>query len=1348
MYRVCHFVDIAAAATENRQRTERLMDTEMENSSSSRKSIVDGAREKWKQKLFDLGRRNTLLYFRDLKKGSLRLNNLKPSDLETFLGGSLLDVAQCAGDDRGLVLAKAQEIRNQAVTNLEEKGIRTCYVGLGLASWKSPDGGRPPSAPVWLVPAEIEFAGREGHRAHVRKNGDLQLNPVMVYALEDSFGVRLIPEDEDDIPWGSLDARVAKMQEQARDVPDFSLDPAVIVGNFSFQKLAMVSDLTELGDALADNDVIAALAGDSEARLRLFPPHSAEVEDTFLDDVPPDGEFTVLDADSSQMRVIRAVGSGKTGVILGPPGTGKSQTIVNILAESAAEGKSVLFVAEKRAALDVVLGRLHDVGLEHLALDLEGAARSKNSSARLLGDSLERIRRAEPVSTDTVHEVFSERRTHLNAYVRALHAPRAPLDMSVFSLLGAVLQTPEPLRLPLRLPPEVLLVFTPQVQRAVEEDLQELGALDVSPQSPWTTMRFTTESDVQDVLALVGRLGDHWLRFRSAGRHSRDFEEFLSRHPLDDLAALLEFWNETAMIRARYHDTLFASDIDAVEKALRPLESTVSALLHHLTDSQYRWALRQMKGYGISARAPEHPLNDLRQVQALRAQWQAWGYHGVPDAPKNLPEMAELWPGIARDMETLSHFGLDVRQMPVEHWDQTLRHLVEDRLTPLRLYRIYTLEQKLSHLSLGTFLQELKLRQTESKDWVAAFYAMLRHSALDAAFSQEAGLATFTRSNHERIIQEFGQSDRRRIELNRARVTRAHAQRAVNILNKYPQQESLVRQEAAKKSRHLSVRKLLQQAPEAVLALRPIWVASPLNVSQLLAARTVFDVVIFDEASQVLPEDAVPSLARGKQAVVAGDNHQLPPTMFFATTGEEGDNGDEGSAYEGFESVLDLMSGLTAPWTLEWHYRSRDERLIAFSNHHIYGDRLVTFPGCGHLQPLRLQLVVPQGPSPEDGSDSVADEATKVVEEILQHAADHPSESLGVITMGLRHANRIQMALDEALRGRPDLDDFFDAKRPDRFFIKNLERVQGDERDVIILSIGYGKDRTGHLPYRFGPLLQEGGERRLNVAVTRARSRMIVVASFDHRDMDPERKMSRGVSLLREFLSYASSGGQILSANRPNDAIALNAFELSVRDALQDRGLDLVAQWGVSRYRLDFAVKHPQRPGQFVLAIECDGATYHSAPNARDRDRLRQQQLEALGWKFHRIWSTEWFRNPAGEADRAAAVYHKALQATDGPPPPAEAPEGLQLTAPAPPGPGRRGAQPAAEQGIPIDQRSSAEILEVLDWIQSDGLLRTDGELMRELAGALGYKRRGQRIEEQLRQVIQRHRQEAKATGP
>ena len=523
---------------------------------------------------------------------------------------------------------------------------------------------------------------------------------------------------------------------------------------------------------------------------------------------------------------------------------------------------------------------------------------------------------------------------------------------------------------------------------------------------------------------------------------------------------------------------------------------------------------------------------------------------------------------------------------------------------------------------------------------------------------------------------------------------------------------------------------------------------SPLLVAEMIPAEVeLFDVVIFDEASQIPPAEAIGSLARAPQVVIAGDDRQLPPTSFFSAQvvddSDDENDSDDGALTSDIESILDVAkAGLIREEMLQWHYRSRDARLIAFSNANIYGNGLTAFPGISLTAPITHHLV-PFRPLPQQ-TPSNPDEVAQVVDMVLDHARNHPSESLGVIAFGTRHANNIDEALRIKLRELADplTEKFFSEDAEERFFVKSIERVQGDERDAIILSVGYHKAANGTLPYRFGPLNQNGGERRLNVAVTRARSRVHLVSSFSHHDMEPGRSQAHGVELLRQYLEFAATGGAEFGAVVSD--VPLNPFELDVLHRLQDNGVNVVPQYGVAGYRIDFACAHPHQPGRMVLAVEADGASYHAAHTARERDRLRQQILEDKGWRFHRIWSTDWFRNREAETNRAVEAWRQAVAdvdngngaATDGdsydlPPPPAlDSP----IRGPRPNVPPNRGG---------IARYSTGELAALARWIASDTLLRTDEELMAEMRSELGFQRRGSRIDAALQRAIDRVRRES-----
>lgn len=496
----------------------------------------------------------------------------------------------------------------------------------------------------------------------------------------------------------------------------------------------------------------------------------------------------------------------------------------------------------------------------------------------------------------------------------------------------------------------------------------------------------------------------------------------------------------------------------------------------------------------------------------------------------------------------------------------------------------------------------------------------------------------------DHLVEEFRRLD--------ARLSRHAAARAINACSERRPttaagESAIIRSEAQKKSRHRPIRTLLNDAGTVVRTLTPCFMMSPLSVSQYLSADFNFDVVIFDEASQVRPSDAINCIYRGRRLIVAGDEKQLPPTAFFdASTTSDSDEYDE-DALEEFESVLALCrrSASLRPLPLRWHYRSRHEALITFSNHHFYNGELISYPGALEDSPeLGVEFFhVPDGVYTRGTARDNPVEAREVVQRVLFHAEHHSERTLGVVAFSEAQATRIEREIELARRDRPDLDTYFAEDRLDGFFIKNIENVQGDERDIIIFSVGYGPDEVGKFLLNMGALNKTGGERRLNVAVTRARRRVEVVASITASDL-PESTGSAGVKALRAYLRYAAEGPDaLLPEPGQTDGEVESPFEGEVRKVIEGWGYVVRSQVGHAGYRIDLGVLHPDRDGEYALAVECDGAAYHSSKVARDRDRLRQEVLEGLGWQVFRVWGPAWYRDRAHEESRLKGAIERVV---------------------------------------------------------------------------------------------------------
>jgi very-short-patch-repair endonuclease len=491
------------------------------------------------------------------------------------------------------------------------------------------------------------------------------------------------------------------------------------------------------------------------------------------------------------------------------------------------------------------------------------------------------------------------------------------------------------------------------------------------------------------------------------------------------------------------------------------------------------------------------------------------------------------------------------------------------------------------------------------------------------------------------VAEKFRELDRLVIEHNRARLAHAHW-RGVPT-HEAGGQLGVVKREIQKKRRHLPIRQLVRKAGDAIQAIKPVFMMSPLSIANFLEPGALdFDLVVFDEASQVRPVEALGAIARGKQVVVVGDGKQLPPTSFFdRLAGAE--EADEESLTADLESVLGLFSAQGAPERmLRWHYRSRHESLITVSNHEFYEDRLVVFPSPdqGREEAGLLYHYLPDTVYDRGGTRSNVEEAKAVAQAVMDHARTRPGRTLGVAAFSTAQAQAVEDQLEILRRADPSCEGFFSSHPHEPFFVKNLENVQGDERDVVFISVGYGRIAGGYVPMSFGPLNQDGGERRLNVLITRARMACEVFTNLTADDIDLGRSSARGVRALKTFLKYAKDGEldvPVATGREPD-----SPFEESVLSALRAAGYQVEPQVGSAGFFIDLAVVDPERPGRYLLGVECDGATYHSARSARDRDRLRQEVLEGLGWRIHRVWSTDWFSNPEGELRRLVGSIEEA----------------------------------------------------------------------------------------------------------
>jgi very-short-patch-repair endonuclease len=514
---------------------------------------------------------------------------------------------------------------------------------------------------------------------------------------------------------------------------------------------------------------------------------------------------------------------------------------------------------------------------------------------------------------------------------------------------------------------------------------------------------------------------------------------------------------------------------------------------------------------------------------------------------------------------------------------------------------------------------------------------------IDLSVQADGRLSKLRASDRDALVSEFRKLDRQLIRSMAARVVeRCNQRQPTTTIGA----AGIILREGEKKRRHMPVRDLIQRTSDVAQTIKPCFMMSPLSVSQFLTPATQFDLVVFDEASQVKPADAVNCIYRGKQLVVAGDQKQLPPTSFFERVGLDGDDEYQEDQFDEFESVLDLSkAGGMESLPLRWHYRSQHEDLITYSNYSFYDGKLVTFPGAVASGPdLGVELFKAEGVYRRGGARDNPEEAELVVDRVFHHATTHPDLTLGVVAFSEAQAARIEFAVDRRRADHPDLDAFFTTDRLAGFFVKNLENVQGDERDIMLFSVGYGFDEAGKFTLNFGPLNRAGGERRLNVAITRARRRVEIVTSILPDDIS-NTAGSAGVRHLRRYLEFARSGVAALAIDVSSSGGDVESpLEAEVLKAITAMGFEGRPQVGVAEYRIDLGVVHPDQPGRFILGVECDGAMYHSSRVARDRDRLRQEILERLGWRMHRVWGPSWFNDRTGQEAALLEAIEDALK--------------------------------------------------------------------------------------------------------
>lgn len=1235
-----------------------------------------------------------------------------------------------------------------AATFEEEQGINILYLTMGMLKWREAENSEVERhAPLILIPVSLE-RGSAAEKFKIKwRHEDPAANLSLQAKMKADFGVSIpdLPEDDD----LDISAYMASVQAAVSSKTSFELiTDRMILGFFSFAKFLMYRDLDPAnwpeGLKLDQHPLIRGLMQDG------FPATKEMIEeDANVDEhISSERIFHVVDADGSQTLAIEEVRRGRNLVIQGPPGTGKSQTITNIIASAVSDGKKVLFVSEKMAALEVVKRRMTNIGLGPLCLELHSSKSNKRSVLEDLKSTRDLGRPAKQDGESALNKIKSLREK-LNNHAIEMHKKHSFSGLTPYQIIGHLVH--------------------------LREQGIESGNFSLEGSETWS---FAEKEEKKDMLVdIVSRIEQIGVPSQSVWRGAdrpallpREAENLRGR--LQELKAQLCVIQETALLIEKtfpaINNTLtsfvIATQVSAAAAALPEVDVKCLRVSAWITDlgklsaiadegqrfstlrqelsskitegawdtqldlcrqniaahggsffkflnSDYRQSIRLLKSILKEPVPKSNPerlnlLDKILSAQRLKKSIQDFDAQGKE-------AFGSLWLGLQSDWHCL-HAIIHWRQslqmdMPIpdflsycshihtkSEWKQLANRaqsecnlffsIANELMNNLGLsYKEAFDVAELKEVDRNTFSTRLDTWITFTDDlskWLnfksrfnklpGIGLSSLSGGLWTGALQSDKALAVFERCYYDALtedifkasfdLREFDGEEQSSYvsqfrEVDQFRIEQARYDLRGQHFNSMPRSEGgigplgILNGEFAKKRNHLPIRKLLKHAGPAIQALKPVFMMSPLSVAQFLEPGNLdFDLLVMDEASQVEPVDALGAIARVKQIVVVGDTRQLPPTRFFSRmTGNAVANDEEDenfiAATHDVESILSLCLARGLPQRmLRWHYRSKHQSLIAVSNKEFYENKLFIVPSpydAASGMGLKFNHL-PNAIFDSGGTSTNQVEAKAVARAVIEHALKNPHHSLGVGTFSVKQRQAILDELELLRRQHPDSESFFSSHHDEPFFVKNLENIQGDERDVIFISVGYGKNQSGYMAMRFGPLSADGGERRLNVLISRAKRRCEVFSSITADDIDLERGRGAGVAALKLFLQFAKTG--VLDFGKISSRETDSLFEEQVAEKLRSRGFEVKTQIGIAGFFIDIAVVDPERPGRFLLGIECDGATYHSSRSARDRDRLRQAVLEDHGWLIHRIWSTDWFRRPQEQLEKTLRAIESARE--------------------------------------------------------------------------------------------------------
>ena len=1075
-----------------------------------------------------------------------------------------------------------------ARTSLEENGANSLFLALGMLRWfENSKSEQPRYAPILLLPVDI--VRKSGNKYVIRKRDeDIILNITLVELLKQNFRISLdqlkeLPKDESGVDVKKI---FTCFRQAIADEKKWTVLEESMLGLFSFNKFVMWNDIHSNADKLAENAIVASLIENRDKQ----EPSDETVDARIIDKSNSPIDFSIpLDVDSSQMEAIVESGKGRTFILHGPPGTGKSQTITNMIANALYQGRRVLFVAEKMAALSVVQSRLEKVGLAPFCLELHSNKATKKHFLEQMDRVLNVTKIKEPADyASKAEELFAERKS-LISYMDALHQ-KGSNGLSLYECISEYLTIPQD-EFQDHLPPKTVLTadFIEKCKNQLEPLETILGIVGVPKNHPLFGLEpIDNRLDTTDSIKRI--LQQYKQKLASYVQMLPSYRDDILR---TDVRRVRREWED---IQAKW----FLPRYFAKKKFLKEFQiyghvdaSNVEEVFVLMSDYQRRQDTYQQDIESQSSDAQDsvylldvfQQLNDLKDQLATKAN------------QKNSSE--EIAASLNRWLD-------GYQQMKDWYlWTDKKRELCQ-----------MNLQAVVSHVENGE----------EPKEVIPAFLKSVYHYLISVSIDADEQLRSFNSVVFRQRIEQYKRDTLRFQELSKKELYSKLASRvpSSSAASADGSEISILKRNIANGGRGNSIRSIIDSIPNLLPRLCPCMLMSPISVAQYIDLNSEkFDLVIFDEASQMPTSEAVGAIARGKALIVVGDSKQMPPTSFFSTTQVDEDEAD----IDDMESILDDCKTLSLrEYYLSWHYRSKHESLIAFSNSQYYDNRLFTFPSVDD-QTAKVKLVPVEGVYDKGRTRSNPEESKAIVKEIIRRLSDPELSkySIGVVAFSKVQGNLIEDDLTEELDRHPELKEIA-YNSPEPIFIKNLENVQGDERDVILFSIGYGADKDGKVSMNFGPLNNAGGERRLNVAVSRARYEMIVYSSLRSSQIDLKRSQAKGVEGLKGFLEFAETGHLPILESTLHDHDK-NVMVKQICEMLTEQGYLATPNVGRSNFKVDIAVSSAKQPEKYILGILCDGKTYYETKTTRDREIVHPNIMKMLGWRVMRAYSIDWYEN-------------------------------------------------------------------------------------------------------------------------